>query len=149
MGIHCRGMIMIVASILLATTTVLASSSSATVESAAVANSNATSPGTPPPPVPLPRCRRGTMEPKVAAKCWIAILEVPLCVFQIVKAFEGGSVFSIGKACCHAFIDLTDDCKIEVFQKSEFFPAIEKFCAAIGGDGGSANTTTTAAGLGN
>ncbi|CAI0445746.1 unnamed protein product [Linum tenue] len=88
------------------------------------------------------------MEPKVAAKCWIAILEVPLCVFQIVKAFGGGSVFSIGKACCHAFIDLTDDCKIEVFQKSEFFPAIEKFCAAIGG-GGATNTTTTTAGLGN
>ncbi|CAL1404558.1 unnamed protein product [Linum trigynum] len=145
MGIHCRGMIMIVASILLATTAVLASSS-ATLESAAVANSNATRPGATP-PVPLPRCRRGTMEPKVAAKCWIAILEVPLCVFQIVKAFEGGSVFSIGKACCHAFIDLTDDCKIEVFQKSEFFPAIEKFCAAIGGGGGA--NTTTAAGLGN
>ncbi|CAI0452314.1 unnamed protein product [Linum tenue] len=86
------------------------------------------------------------MEPKVAAKCWIAIIEVPLCVFQIVKAFEGGSVFSIGKACCHAFIDLTDDCKIEVFQKSELFPAIEKFCAAIGGG---AAMTTTAAGLGN
>ncbi|CAL1404563.1 unnamed protein product [Linum trigynum] len=137
---------MIVASILLATTAVLASS--ATIQSA-VTNTNVTRPGATP-PVPLPRCRRGTMEPKVAAKCWIAILEVPLCVFQIVKAFEGGSVFSIGKACCHAFIDLTDDCKIEVFQKSEFFPAIEKFCAAIGG--GVANTTTTtttAAGLGN
>ncbi|CAL1404573.1 unnamed protein product [Linum trigynum] len=138
-------MIMIVASIFLATTVVLASSS-ATLESAAVANSNATRPGATPPS--LPRCRRGTMEPKVAAKCWIAIIEVPLCVFQIVKAFDGGSVFSIGKACCHAFIDLTDDCKIEVFQKSEFFPAIEKFCAAIGG-GGANTTTTTAAGLGN
>ncbi|CAI0452295.1 unnamed protein product [Linum tenue] len=137
MGMQCRRMIMImiVASILL-TTTVLASSA-ATVQSA-VANSNATRPGATP-PVPLPRCRRGTMEPKVAAKCWIAIIEVPLCVFQIVKAFEGGSVFSIGKACCHAFVDLTDDCKIEVFQRSEFFPAIEKFCAAIGG--GAAMTT--------
>ncbi|CAL1404565.1 unnamed protein product [Linum trigynum] len=132
---------MIVASILLATTVVLASSS-ATLESAAVANSNATRQGATP-PVQLPRCRRGTMEPKVAAKCWIAIIEVPLCVFQILKAFEGGSVFSIGKSCCHAFIDLTDDCKIEVFQKSEFFPAIEKFCAAIGGG------ASTAAGLGN
>ncbi|CAN1355131.1 hypothetical protein LINPERPRIM_LOCUS43617 [Linum perenne] len=80
-------------------------------------------------------CRPGMLRPELAAKCWLAIFEVPLCVFQIVDVFEGGSIFKVGRACCHAFIDLTDECKIEVFQHSKLFPVIENFCVAIGGGG--------------
>ncbi|CAN1355132.1 hypothetical protein LINPERPRIM_LOCUS43618 [Linum perenne] len=82
-------------------------------------------------------CRPGMLRPKLAAKCWMAILEVPACVFEIVEVFEGGSIFKLGRACCRAFLDLTDECKIEVFQHSKLFPGIENFCVAIGGGGGS------------
>ncbi|CAN0922886.1 hypothetical protein LINGRAHAP2_LOCUS33280 [Linum grandiflorum] len=80
-------------------------------------------------------CRPGMSSTKLAAKCWLAIFEVPLCVFQIVEVFEGGSIFKLTRSCCRAFIDLTDECKIEVFQHSKLFPVIDNFCVAIGGGG--------------
>ncbi|CAI0452293.1 unnamed protein product [Linum tenue] len=80
-------------------------------------------------------CRRGELPTKLAMVCWKAIFEVPFCVFEIVKVYEGGSVFDIGKPCCRAFVDLSDDCRIEVFQHSKFFPVIEGFCKAVIGAG--------------
>ncbi|CAL1404569.1 unnamed protein product [Linum trigynum] len=90
-------------------------------------------------------CRRGTMPTKLAWQCWVAIFEVPLCIFEIADVFEGGSIFTVGKVCCHAFIDLTDDCKIEVFQHAKFFPVVEKFCSILVADAAAAAVNTTAA----
>ena len=83
-----------------------------------------------------PLCSRpGKLPTKLAAKCWLAIFEVPACVFEIAEAFEGGSIFKLTRSCCRAFIDLTDDCKIEVFEHSKWFPVVDNFCVAIGGGG--------------
>ncbi|CAI0452316.1 unnamed protein product [Linum tenue] len=90
-------------------------------------------------------CRRGTMPTKLAWQCWVAIFEVPLCIFEIADVFEGGSIFTVGKVCCHAFIDLTDDCKIEVFQHAKFFPVVEKFCSILVADAATAANATAAA----
>ncbi|CAN0922856.1 hypothetical protein LINGRAHAP2_LOCUS33261 [Linum grandiflorum] len=86
-------------------------------------------------PSMLSTCRPGKLSTKLAAKCWLAIFEVPQCVFEIVEVFEGGSIFKLTRSCCRAFIDLTEECKIEVFQHSKLFPVIDNFCVAIGGGG--------------
>ncbi|CAI0452343.1 unnamed protein product [Linum tenue] len=71
------------------------------------------------------------MPTKMAANCWKAMFEVPICMFDIVKAYEGGSVLDIGKPCCRAYVDLTDDCRLEVFQHAKHFKAMEGFCQAV------------------
>ncbi|CAN0858130.1 hypothetical protein LINGRAHAP2_LOCUS7089 [Linum grandiflorum] len=80
-------------------------------------------------------CRAGKFGPDVSAKCWLSIFEVPICIFEIVDVYEGGSVFKLTRSCCRAIIDLTQDCKIVIFQDSKLFPAINHFCTAIGGAG--------------
>ncbi|CAN0858139.1 hypothetical protein LINGRAHAP2_LOCUS7094 [Linum grandiflorum] len=81
-------------------------------------------------------CRPGMLRPELAATCWSAILEVPACVFEMIEVFEGGSIFKLGRACCHAFLDLTEDCKIEVFQHSKLFAHTHKFCVSLIDGGG-------------
>ncbi|CAI0452340.1 unnamed protein product [Linum tenue] len=77
------------------------------------------------------------VEPELSMGCWGAIFKVPSCVGDIAKVVMGdvGAIFGIGKPCCKAFLSLTDDCKIKVFQNLKFLPVIESFCAAITGGG--------------
>ncbi|CAI0452294.1 unnamed protein product [Linum tenue] len=79
------------------------------------------------------------VEPELSMGCWGAIFKVPSCVGDIAKVVMGdvGAIFGLGKPCCKAFLSLTDDCKIKVFQNLKFLPVIESFCAAITGGGGS------------
>ncbi|CAN0900327.1 hypothetical protein LINGRAHAP2_LOCUS20778 [Linum grandiflorum] len=71
------------------------------------------------------------LEPQVAAGCWKEIYQVPNCVFNIIKAFIGkGSIDDVGVPCCKAFLSLTGDCKVEIFQNG-MTPLIESFCTAI------------------
>ncbi|CAN0900246.1 hypothetical protein LINGRAHAP2_LOCUS20739 [Linum grandiflorum] len=72
------------------------------------------------------------LEPEVAAGCWKEIYQVPNCVFNLIKAFIGkGSIDDVGVPCCKAFLSLTGDCKVEIFQNGTITPLIENFCTAI------------------
>ncbi|CAN1155619.1 hypothetical protein LINPERPRIM_LOCUS11507 [Linum perenne] len=74
------------------------------------------------------------LEPEVAAGCWKEIYQVPECVFNIINAFvSNGSINDVGAPCCKAFLSLTGDCKVEIFQNSTILPLIQNFCTAIVG----------------
>ncbi|CAN0915421.1 hypothetical protein LINGRAHAP2_LOCUS29120 [Linum grandiflorum] len=88
-------------------------------------------PKCPPKPGTMPT-NSERLEPKVAAGCWKEIYQVPNCVFNIIKAFIGkGSIDDVGVPCCKAFLSLTGDCKVEIFQNGTITPLIENFCTAI------------------
>ncbi|CAL1404574.1 unnamed protein product [Linum trigynum] len=118
--------LIVTTSILLVAATVL--SSSATIDSAVadLHSSTATMTGS-----------SRKVEPELSMECWGAIFKVPSCVGDIAKVVMGdvGAIFGLGKPCCKAFLSLTDDCKIKVFQNLKFLPVIESFCAAITGGG--------------
>ncbi|CAN0900326.1 hypothetical protein LINGRAHAP2_LOCUS20777 [Linum grandiflorum] len=72
------------------------------------------------------------LEPEVAAGCWKEIYQVPNCVFSLIKPFIGkGSIDDLSVPCCKAFLSLTGDCKVEIFQNSTVTLLIETFCTTI------------------
>ncbi|CAL1414547.1 unnamed protein product [Linum trigynum] len=80
--------------------------------------------------------RAERLQPEVAAGCWKEIYEIPNCLFSIIDAFIsiGGSIeVGVGVPCCAAFLSLTGDCQVEIFQNSSVITLIEVFCEAIVG----------------
>ncbi|CAI0543009.1 unnamed protein product [Linum tenue] len=80
--------------------------------------------------------RSERLQPEVAAGCWKEIYQIPNCLFSIIDAFIsiGGSVeVGVGVPCCAAFLSLTGDCQVEIFQNSSVITLIEVFCEAIVG----------------
>ncbi|CAI0629162.1 unnamed protein product [Linum tenue] len=82
--------------------------------------------------------RSERLQPEVAAGCWKEIYQIPNCLFSIIDAFIsiGGSIevgVGVGVPCCAAFLSLTGDCQVEIFQNSSVITLIEVFCEAIVG----------------
>ncbi|CAI0389508.1 unnamed protein product [Linum tenue] len=76
------------------------------------------------------------LHPQWAAGCWNEICQVPDCLFSILKAFlpktGGGSpIDAVSVPCCSAFLTLTEDCQVEIFQNSSVITLIQTFCSAV------------------
>ncbi|CAI0389510.1 unnamed protein product [Linum tenue] len=81
------------------------------------------------------------LQPEAAAGCWKEIYQIPNCLLSIIRSFlpgggKGSSIETgVGVPCCKAFLSLTGDCQLEIFQNSSVIPLIEVFCnAVVGGD---------------
>ncbi|CAL1359277.1 unnamed protein product [Linum trigynum] len=79
------------------------------------------------------------LQPEVAAGCWKEIYQIPNCLLSIIRSFlpgggKGSSIETgVGVPCCKAFLSLTGDCQVEIFQNSSVIPLIEVFCNAVVG----------------
>ncbi|CAI0389627.1 unnamed protein product [Linum tenue] len=79
------------------------------------------------------------LQPEAAAGCWKEIYQIPNCLLSIIRSFlpgggKGSSIENgVGVPCCKAFLSLTGDCQVEIFQNSSVIPLIEVFCNAVVG----------------